>query len=236
MPDREEKKMWEVIYEDSDVIVVKKPAGMESQSSRGFEADMVSEIKNYLKRSQKTEKIPYVGVIHRLDKPVSGLLVYAKTPQAAKNLSAQIQNGMIKKQYLAVLCGKPENLADNYVNYLLKDGKNNLSRIVDKGIKDAKRAELSYHVLDTLEDERGCFSLVEIALLTGRHHQIRVQFSGHGTPLFGDNKYGGEGKGLALSACQLSFLHPKTKKQMLFRERPEGQGFEPFSETLKRIF
>lgn len=225
--------MVKIIYEDADVIVVKKPVGIESQSSRGFERDMVSEIKNYLRVSAKTSGVPYVGVIHRLDKPVSGLLVYAKTPQAAKSLSAQIQNGTIKKQYRAVLCGKPEKMVDKYIDYLLKDGKNNLSKIVDKGVKDAKRAELSYHVLETIERDEECFSLVEIELLTGRHHQIRVQFSGHGMPLFGDIKYGGRGKGLALSACQLSFVHPKTKETMVFREKPEGPGFQMFTNTLQ---
>lgn len=227
--------MIKIIYEDSDIIVVKKPAGIESQSSRGFEPDMVSEIKNYLKVSGGMGKVPYVGVIHRLDKPVSGLLVYAKTPQAAKNLSVQIQNGTVKKQYLAVLCGKPEHLADNYTDYLLKDGKNNLSKIADKGVKEAKYAELSFRVLDTFEKAQECFSLAEIDLLTGRHHQIRVQFSGHGTPLFGDTKYGGKGKGLALSAYRLSFVHPRTKKQMVFQEIPEGQEFQMFSEVLNTI-
>lgn len=218
-----------IVYEDSEILVVKKPAGIESQSSRGLEADMVSMIKNYLHSSGQKEKEPYVGVIHRLDKPVGGILVYAKTPKAAKELSSQIQEGKMEKNYIAVVCGKPEEEEGRYIDYLLKDGKTNTSRIVPEKTQGAKRAELFYKIIKQCQKDGKELSLVSILLKTGRHHQIRVQFAGHGTPLFGDRKYGGDGKELALFACQLSFFHPKSGQKMVFHEEPEGEGFRFFT-------
>ncbi len=190
--------MLKILYEDEVLIVVWKPVGVESQSSHGFGADMVSEIRKYLstkkpvdnhKPSTKREDF-YVGVIHRLDKPVSGVMVYAKTKTAAAVLSRQVAEGKMHKKYLAVLCGKPVDNVEKHVDYLLKDDKENISRIVDMGIKGGKRAELICHALDTKTVEPyGELTLAEIELLTGRHHQIRVQMSGHGLPLWGDNRY-----------------------------------------------
>lgn len=186
--------MLRILYEDEHMIVVWKPVGMESQSSRGFGADMVSEIRRHIhklstKTSPKTGE-PYVGVIHRLDKPVSGVMVYAKEKKAAAVLSRQVAEGKMKKRYLAVVCGKPVDNVENYVDYLLKDDKMNVSRIVDMGITGAKQAELICRTLETKQVEPyGLLSLAEIELLTGRHHQIRVQMAGHGLPLWGDNRY-----------------------------------------------
>ena len=171
---------------------------MESQSGRGFDADMVSEIKRYLSTKKAGDnhnlstKVPepYVGVIHRLDKPVSGVMVYAKTKEAAGALSKQVSEGKMHKKYLTVLCGKPVDNVEKYVDYLLKDEKENTSRIVDMGITGGKRAELICRTVETKTIEPyGELALAEIELLTGRHHQIRVQMSGHGTPIWGDNRY-----------------------------------------------
>ena len=190
--------MLNILYEDEAVLVVWKPVGMESQSGRGFDADMVSEIKRYLstKRAVDNHNLstkpvePYVGVIHRLDKPVSGVMVYAKTKSAAAALSKQVSEGKMHKKYLAVLCGKPVDNVEKHVDYLLKDERENTSRIVDMGIKGGKRAELICRALETKPVEPyGELTLAEIELLTGRHHQIRVQMSGHGLPLWGDNRY-----------------------------------------------
>lgn len=190
--------MLNILYEDEAVLVVWKPVGMESQSGRGFDADMVSEIKRYLstKRAVDNHNLstkpvePYVGVIHRLDKPVSGVMVYAKTKSAAAALSKQVSEGKMHKKYLAVLCGKPVDNVEKHVDYLLKDERENTSRIVDMGIKGGKRAELICRPLETKPVEPyGELTLAEIELLTGRHHQIRVQMSGHGLPLWGDNRY-----------------------------------------------
>lgn len=249
--------MLRILYEDEYMIVVWKPVGLESQSSRGFGADMVSEIRRHIhnlstKTSPKSGE-PYVGVIHRLDKPVSGVMVYAKEKKAAASLSRQVAEGKMKKRYLAVLCGKPVDNVENYVDYLLKDDKLNVSSIVDKGITGAKRAELICKSLDSRQVEPyGMLTLAEIELLTGRHHQIRVQMAGHGLPLWGDNRYNPQFGGtygaaaadvpgsapavpsariradVALAAYQLTFLHPVTGKSMTFQQIPEGKIFREF--------
>ena len=168
--------MLNILYEDDQIIVVEKPVGIESQSNRTFEPDMVSEVKKHINSLSPKKGEPYVGVIHRLDKPVGGILVFGKTKEAAGALSKQVSGHQMEKKYLAVICGKPVDNFGTYVDYLWKDGKNNISKIVDKGITDAKRAELSYRVLEELEGEEGPLCLVEIDLKTGRHHQVRVQF------------------------------------------------------------
>lgn len=245
--------MLNILYEDDQILVVWKPSGVESQESRGFGRDMVSEIRKHI-HSQFPEKgIPYVGVIHRLDKPVSGILVYARTQKAASALSKQIAERRMKKKYLAVLCGNPVDNVDNFVDYMLKEGGENRSRIVDKGITGARRAELSYRILKTqVLEPYGELSLAEITLKTGRHHQIRVQMAGHGLPLWGDQKYntasgygwdlpdadgaGGlsqtGGAGLALSAWHLAFTHPATGKEMVFEKLPDGGIFRWFGSCL----
>lgn len=228
--------MLNILYEDEQIMVVEKPVGAESQSAGGFAADMVSEIKKHIHKLCPKDGEPYVGVIHRLDKPVGGVMVYAKTKTAAAALSKQVQENQMNKKYWAVLCGKPVDDVDNYVDYLLKDGKNNSSKLVEKGISGAKRAELSYRVLETTEYEGQLLSLVEIHLLTGRHHQIRVQFSGHGLPLWGDNRYNpefakpipGRRINIALAACELSFQHPKSGQVMTFTLPPHGGAFDLF--------
>lgn len=226
--------MLKVIYEDRDILAAEKPVGMESQSSRGFGADMVSEIKKHIHREIHNGGEPYVGVIHRLDKPVSGVMVYAKNKKAAAALSKQVQDGTMQKEYRAVVCGKPVDNVGNYVDYLLKKSGSNESEVVDMGITGAKRAELRYRVLETIESEGQILSLVQIQLLTGRHHQIRVQFAHHGTPLWGDRRYNGQqftGDGrteLALCAVSLTFRHPVSGKQMTFSMEPRGEIFRRF--------
>lgn len=239
--------MLTVLYEDKEIIVVEKPAGIESQSARGIEPDMVSCLQRYLQRqkNRKKEKLstkeerlstisaPYIGVIHRLDKPVSGVMVYAKTPKAASILSNQIISRKINKFYLAVVCGKLVDKSGKFVDYLWKDEKKNCSFLVDKSENRGKRAELSYEVLKTIKREQE-LSLVNVHLLTGRHHQIRVQFCGHGFPLWGDNRYNpdfssGKKKGsIALCASGLSFYHPENGKEMSFSVKPKGGAFDWF--------
>ena len=247
--------MLSVLYEDSDILVAVKPAGVESQSARGFAKDMVSEIRRYLtiqaKNPQSIHKLttlsskgqgknqpPYVGVIHRLDRPVSGIMVYARNQKAAGALSSLMQQGKMEKWYKAVVCGKPVDKQGVYVDYLRKNQGENRSEIVDKSVPGSKRAELSYTVEAAAEhgEEKREYSLVKIHLVTGRHHQIRVQFSGHGTPLFGDGTYGIQTgarhpDGLALCAFYLAFPHPVTGKRMEFEIEPSGGAFEWFKEN-----
>ncbi len=252
---KEHNEMLNILYEDEAILVVWKPVGMESQSARGFQADMVSEIRRYLSTKNREDNHnlstkstePYVGVIHRLDKPVSGVMVYAKEKKAAAALSKQVSEGKMHKKYLTVLCGKPVDNVEKYVDYLLKDEKENVSRIVDMGIKGGKRAELICRALETKEiPPYGQLTLAEIELLTGRHHQIRVQMSGHGMPIWGDNRYNPEFSqrqpaepgtriprralrtDVALAAFELTFTHPVTGKQLTFRQNPSGGIFRQF--------
>ncbi len=213
-----------IIFEDEHVLVVKKDAGIPVQAGRMRIMDLQGLIKNELYRRNPKAGEPYLGLIHRLDQPVEGVMVFAKTPFAAGSLSEQVTDGRMKKHYLALLCGKPEEMTGKLVDYLLKDGRNNTSAVVPKGTKDAKRAELNYRVLKAEEET----ALVEVELITGRHHQIRVQMANAGWPLYGDTKYNpafqetAEYVQTALCAYKLSFVHPKTKKVMEFCIEPDN--------------
>lgn len=225
--------MLKVLYEDQELIVAVKPAGVEAQAARKFAPDMISEIRKHMVINKLCTpgKEPYVAVIHRLDKPVSGVMVYAKTKKAAATLSSQVQNRKMDKIYEAIVCGKPVDNVDKFVDYLKKSVDGNYSQVVDKGENDAKRAELTFETLKTIETEDGVFSHVRIHLLTGRHHQIRVQFASHGLPLYGDGRYNPNQTAnaktpLALCAVSLSFDHPTTGKRMEFSIQPSGEMFE----------
>ena len=230
--------MLKIFYEDKDLIVVKKPVGVESQAVHSFAPDMVSEIRKHISQtvanSAGNAAEIYVGVIQRLDKPVGGIMVYAKNRQAAAILSKQVQTHQIRKTYQAVVCGRPERQEGRFVDYLLKDEKQNVSKIVGQQTDGAKLAELDYRVLGIAEKDGQELSLVEIHLKTGRHHQIRVQFAGHGCPLWGDARYGTgiARQSVALSSCGLAFKHPFTKKFMEFSMEPEGMIFRKFSKSL----
>ena len=216
----------DILYEDGQLLVCRKPAGVPVQSGKVGQKDMVSILRNY--RNGK-EGDTYIGLVHRLDQPVQGVMVFAKTKMAAAELSRQITDGRMKKQYLAVTCGKPMKKQGALVDYLLKDGRTNTSSIVPEGTKGAKRAELRYRIIA----ETPGYALAEIELLTGRHHQIRVQMAGAGLPLAGDRKYnlsdaGQTEKYVTLAAHRLSFEHPVLKKEICFEGKPEGAIFKKF--------
>lgn len=221
-----------IIYEDEHIIVCYKPAGVPTQTSKLGEQDMVSLLKNYLYKKQADKKEPYVAVIHRLDQPVEGLLVFAKTPFAAKELSKGLQGAGFGKHYKAVLWGVPAQRSAVLEDYLVKDGRTNTSRVGSPNEKDAKKAVLSYEVISTGTDDGKDISLVKVKLDTGRHHQIRVQMANMGCPIWGDAKYNTElvqdrrFRQIALCAYRLEFVHPKTKKKMKFEIDPKGEGFE----------
>ena len=212
------------LYEDDELLVIKKDAGTPVQAGKMRIMDLEGIIKRELYRRNPKGGEPYLGIVHRLDQPVEGVMVFAKTPEAAAALSKQVTDGTMKKHYLALVCGKPSKKEGTLVDYLLKDGRTNTSKVVPKGAKDAKRSELNYKVLK--EDEET--SLLEIELLTGRHHQIRVQMANAGWPLYGDTKYNpafAETTGYvqtALCAYRLSFVHPKTGKWMEFTIEPDN--------------
>lgn len=223
-----------IIYEDQEIIVVIKPAGMPSQSDRSMTMDMVSYLKNYLVPSVSGE--PYIGVIHRLDRPVGGVMVYAKTPQAAKILSGQLQKKQIGKKYMAVLTGKLPNEEGTLKDWIETDKRTNVSKIVSKPSKAAKEAALNYRVIGTAEHEGQVYSLTDIELITGRHHQIRVQTAGAGAGIYGDTKYNPAFQGkkgwfdLGLFSYYLAFKHPKTGRPLTFKEKPSGGAFEWFKD------
>lgn len=219
-----------ILFEDQYVIVCYKPPGIPTQTAKLGAMDMVSMLKNYLFQKQGGKGEPYVAVIHRLDQPVEGILVFAKTPFAAKELSLGLQEAGFGKYYQAVLCGCPKKEAGVLENYLLKDGRTNTSRVCGSNEKDAKKAVLAYEVMQKSD----AHTLVRVKLDTGRHHQIRVQMANMGCPILGDMKYGtsdGETascRQIALCAYRLEFVHPKTKKEMVFEIVPESEGFRIF--------
>ena len=221
----------EILYEDNEIIVCYKPVGIPTQTSKMGEQDIVSILKNYLYKKQADKKEPYVAVIHRLDQPVEGLLVFAKTSFAAKELNKGLQGAGFGKYYKAVLWGVPEKASGTLENYLVKDGRTNTSRVGSPHEKDAKKAVLSYEVLKTGKEDGEDISLITVKLDTGRHHQIRVQMANMGCPIWGDAKYNTavvqdrRFRQIALCAYKLEFVHPKTKKRMEFKIKPQGEGF-----------
>ena len=185
---------------------------------------MLTIIKAYLKKKYDKPGDVYLGLVHRLDRPTGGVMVFAKTSKAASRLSEQVRDKKFHKKYLAIVDGKMEKNKDTFKDFLLKNEKTNTSKVVKEGTKNAKEAILDYEVIK-YNDEIN-MSAVKVDLHTGRHHQIRVQFASRGHSLSGDQKYGtrGRGKGLALWAYYLSFEHPTQKKIMEFEDYPEKTG------------
>lgn len=265
----------DILYEDNDIIVCHKAPGVASQTERSYDPDMVSLLMNHFHKTDV--KKPYVGVVHRLDKPVAGVIIYGKNEKATRLLSEQITHHRFTKKYKAVVCGDISSLdkksASNLniysddsnisptvspatdarytlTDYLLRDAKTNTSSVVDinspkyKSNKEVKKSSLSFTIKKTIEltpdnplYKSDCpydnkLSLVDIELLTGRHHQIRVQFSHAGYPLWGDLRYSpyakelGQRKGVALCAYSLTIEHPTTHMEMTFNINPQNSIFK----------
>ncbi len=213
-----------VIYEDNHIIVVEKPPNIPSQSDKTGDIDMLTLVKQYIKEKYNKPGNVYLGLIHRLDRPVGGIMIFAKTSKSAGRLSEQVREKIFKKKYLAVVDGKIENANGTLEDYLYKDERNNISKVVKKEKKNAKIAKLDYEVItyNKLKD----LSLLKINLHTGRHHQIRVQLANFGHSIFGDQKYGtrGNGKQIALWAYELTIQHPISKEEITFKDLPESVG------------
>ena len=267
-----------ILFRDREIIVVNKPAGLPVQTKHVGTMDLESILRNELARAEKTaagseqpaarknasgkcrdaQRKPYLAVVHRLDQPVEGLVVFARTPRAAASLSSQLNDGTMKKQYLAVAAGVPAEPAGRLEDYLVRDGRTNRSEAVQKGTPGAKKAVLDYRVAGIFrqsEDQSaGALSLLEIDLHTGRHHQIRVQLAAAGMPVCGDRKYGADmltcgdrkygaeyagsiPEYPALCAQKLTFRHPGSGKIMDFSIQPEGRAFTlPFRAADADIF
>ena len=213
-----------VIYEDNHIIVVQKFVNIPSQGDKTGDIDMLSIIKAYLKEKYHKPGDVYLGLIHRLDRPVGGVMVFAKTSKAAGRLSEEVRNKSFEKSYLTIVDGKMEEDNAQLVDYLWKNPKTNTSYVVNKNKKMAKEAILDYEVLKY--DSELNLSVLRINLNTGRHHQIRVQLSSRKHSIYGDQKYGGRGHGkqICLWAYELAFIHPTTKEKMHFIDLPEKIG------------
>lgn len=209
-----------VIYEDNHIIVVEKPQNVLSQGDETGDASLLDMVKEYIKKTYNKPGNVYVGLIHRLDRPTGGVMVFAKTSKAASRLTEQLKNKEFSKKYLAVVVGSPKYKASRLEHFLKKDESLNKVRVCSRGVEGAKQAILEYKTICTKDK----VSLVDVKILTGRSHQIRVQMSEIGTPVFGDVKYGGDtlakGHNLALWAYELSFTHPTTRKKMTFNYMP----------------
>lgn len=238
-----------IIYEDKDIIVIQKPAGLATQTARIGQPDVVSELKNYLTvknaKGNQLAKVPgkkqeaYLGIIHRLDQPVEGLLVFGKNKAAAADLTKQLSKGILNKQYYAVICGKPLQEEGELVDYLVK--KDNLAEVVtgqQEQYADAKMAVLQYRALQEVTAPEH-LTLMDIHIDTGRFHQIRAQMSHSQMALLGDNKYAdGETlavaqrlgvRNVALCAYSLCLQQPGTDNQLCFQVKPVGKAFSHFA-------
>ena len=210
-----------IIYEDNHIIIAEKEPNIPSQSDKTEDIDMLTLVKNYIKEKYNKPGEAYIGLVHRLDRPVGGIMIFARTSKAASRLSEQIRNKTFSKKYLAVVDGKFEQAKGTLEDYLYKDERNNVSKVVLKDKKNAKLAVLDYEVLNY--DDKRDLSLVKINLHTGRHHQIRVQMANSGHSIFGDQKYGTRGKlkQIRLWAYEIEFEHPTTKEKMVFQDYPD---------------
>lgn len=225
MVDGKAMNKLDVLYEDNHIIVVNKPCNILSQGDYTRDLDMVTMIKQYIKEKYQKPGNVYLGLVHRLDRPVSGIMVFARTSKAARRLSEQMRLGQIKKTYLAVVHSILEMDSSVFIDFLERDKQGN-SQIVSK--EKGKYTELCYKVLKRNYLKRE--TLVEINLKTGRHHQIRVQFASRGYPLCGDQRYGRiDHTQIALCSYKLELVHPVTKEKMLFEiGMPRGTYWDDF--------
>lgn len=222
-----------VIYEDNHIIVVEKPANIPSQGDKTGDLDMLTIIKAYLKEKYNKPGNVYLGLVHRLDRPVGGVMVFAKTSKAAARLSEQVREKVFKKKYLVIVNGKFEEKKGTLKDYLLKNERLNKSRVVEEGTQNSKYAELDYEVLKY--DKEQNLSLLKINLHTGRHHQIRVQLSSRDHSIYGDAKYNGRGSArqLYLWAYELTIQNVISKEEMTFTSIPEKEKAWKILEGIK---
>jgi len=219
-----------IIFEDKNIIIVEKPSKIPAQSDKTGDEDLMTLLTQELKAKSNNNREVNLGLVHRLDRPVGGVMVFAKTKESNSKLSRQISDRSFNKEYLAIVCGTPEQPSGELRDYLKKLITINMSKVVPEDTKNAKEAILEYKVLQTVHTEDfGDLSLLHIKLKTGRHHQIRVQLSNAGFPLWGDNKYNKvfvkmkTWTQIALWAYKISFKHPINNKPMEFSVLPSEE-------------
>ena len=208
------QKNLEVLFEDNHLIIVNKKAGDITQGDKTGDAPLSEIIKDYIKEKYNKPGNVYLGVVHRLDRPTSGVIIFAKTSKALSRLTKMLRDKEIYKTYWAVVKNKPKKKKDTLINYLKKNPKNNKSYVVGENVNGAKKAILHYEVIKVLDN----YSLLEINLETGRHHQIRTQLSNIGSPIKGDLKYGfqrsNKDASIHLHARKIAFTHPVSKEKI----------------------
>ena len=221
----EELQKINILFEDNHLLVVEKPINMPVCGDESRDLDLLTYLKKYIKEKYNKPGNVYLGLVHRLDRPVGGVMVFAKTSKAASRLSKQVQEHILEKTYIAVCEGKVDS-DGKMIDYLIKDSKNNQSYVTDK--EHGKESILSFKRLAYKDNK----SLVEIYLKTGRSHQIRVQFSSRGFPLVGDAKYNPNSNNktnVALFAKKLCFEHPISKEKLIFElDIPKRYPFNLF--------
>ncbi len=221
-----------ILYEDDFILAAVKPQGMPAQPDKTGDPDLLSKLEAYAQQP--------LGLLHRLDRPVGGVILFAKNKKAEAILAKDLQENKLNKRYLTVLCGKLPAEQGSLENYLLKNARTNLSEVVSKDRKGAKRAVLHYRKIAELETDMGWLTLAEIKLETGRHHQIRVQTAHAGVPIWGDKKYNKnfhkKGKtDIALWSYQLEGIHPQTKQPFTLTAKPEKDPFSLFEDALREL-
>ena len=202
----------QIVYEDNHMMVINKKVGQLVQGDKTGDSALLELIKDFIKKRDDKPGNVFLGLVHRIDRPTSGLVIYAKTSKALSRLTQMVANREIKKTYWALVAKEKIPTSQRLVNYLKKNEKNNKAIVFSKPTDGTKEAILTYHLLQTLDN----YLLLEIDLETGRHHQIRAQLSKNGTPIKGDLKYGSPRSnpdgGINLHARQLNFVHPVTKE------------------------
>lgn len=228
----------DIIYEDNHILVVKKEPNIPVMGDESKDKDMLTMCKEYIKQKYNKPGNVFLGLVHRLDRPTGGVMVFARTSKAAARLSEGLKDGTVEKRYLAVLSGIPKEKQGRLTHYLLKDGRTNTVSVVPMLTEGAKKAVLDYKVVS---ETGGVLSLAKIDLYTGRSHQIRVQMGTLNAPVFGDVRYGGDklakGHNMALWAYEITFYHPITKLKMVFKCYPPIESvpwnkFEPIIKTI----
>lgn len=225
-----------ILLEDNHLIAVNKMPSQIVQGDKTGDIPLSDLVKEYIRMKYQKPGNVFIGVIHRLDRPVSGVVLFAKTSKALSRMNDQFRNRSIQKKYWAIVRGKPAKENDTCIHYLLKNEKTNTSRVVSSEKEGGLRSELRYKSLKQGDN----YSLLEVVLLTGRHHQIRVQLSSLGTPIVGDVKYGdkraNDDRSICLHARELEFEHPITKEKIKLKATPPNQKywdiFKPYDSTL----